>query len=160
LVHSPERGVDTRFAERVQLDLLKAGVTCVIERLSAAALVRAERSGDFDLLLDAVTLEGMPRGDSIDRVLALGSISSWFGKPEDWLDPAELAKISALEEPSRILTIASLEARMKQQLGLLPIAARTPPVFVRRALVGVRSSGSGLIQLEDTTLGGLAAERE
>jgi MarR-like DNA-binding transcriptional regulator SgrR of sgrS sRNA len=153
LLCSPERGVDARFAERVQLDLLKAGVTAVIERVGAEALQRARASGDFDLLLDTLVLEGQPKGDAADRLHTLWSVAAHFGRAKELLEPGELAAFGASSEAARARALGPIEARFERAAGLLAIAARAPTSLVRRSLAGVRADRSGALVLEDAYLG-------
>ncbi|MEQ8274498.1 MAG: ABC transporter substrate-binding protein [Deltaproteobacteria bacterium] len=135
-----------RFAERVQLDLLRAGITVRIERVSPERLEARRRGQDFELLIDtlAPVVPASPR--PVDDLHALWSIASMFAQPQ-LVRAADVERFERSGRPAEV--VAALEASFRRSLGLVPIARRAPSVASTDTLHGVTSRPSGAMDLSD-----------
>ncbi len=135
-----------RFAERVQLDLLRAGITVRIERVSPERLEARRRGQDFELLIDtlAPVVPQSPR--PADDLHALWSVAAMFAQPQLVL-AADVERFERSSRPAEV--VAELEARFRRSLGLVPIARRTPSVARTDTLHAVTSRPSGAMDLSD-----------
>jgi peptide/nickel transport system substrate-binding protein len=151
LLVAKEARAGHRFAERVQLDLHRAGVIAVIERRSADELEKLRMSGDYELMLD-VTLPGAPlTARAIDRLHALLSIGASYGRP-DFVSPDRLARFFLAREEQKAALLEQIEAELKRSVGLVPLASRTPAISSGTDLMNVAIAPDGSIDLADVFL--------
>ncbi len=151
LLVAKEARAGHRFAERVQLDLHRAGVIVTIERRSTEELERARMSGDYELMID-VTLPDAPRTSRpIDRLHGLLSIGASYGRP-GFADPELLRRFFAAKEEQREAVLRQIDRALRTSVGLVPLASRTPSIAVREDLMGVAITPSGAIDLADVFL--------
>jgi MarR-like DNA-binding transcriptional regulator SgrR of sgrS sRNA len=154
LLVAKEARAGQRFAERVQLDLHRAGVIVKIERVSAEAIEKARKSGDYQLLLDVALPDGPNTERSIDRLHALLSIASSYGRADFAGDPVQRFFIA--KEELRGPLLIEIEAALRSEVGLVPLAWRAPAIFARDDLGNLTITADGSIDLADVFLKGTA----
>jgi ABC-type transport system substrate-binding protein len=148
---SKEARAGQRFAERVQLDLHRAGITTVIERVAPEDLERRRRSRDYELMLD-VALPDLPADPlPIDRFHGLLSIASSYGRP-DFIDAADTERFVTADRAAQDALLPSIETLLRARVGLLPIAARTLDVSVQPTIDGVEIDATGALELDDAVV--------
>ncbi|MFO0724612.1 MAG: ABC transporter substrate-binding protein [Myxococcota bacterium] len=140
---------ERRFAERIQLDLLRAGITVVLETLSPAAIAERRKSGDFELMLDRALLEGGPRADSAQELEALLSMAGSLGILPEVVGRDELARIETADEPERRRRVAVLDRRLRDEAWIVPLVERTPLAIAWNTLIGAQRLPSGAVRLDD-----------
>ncbi len=142
LLVASDRPPGLRFAERLQLDLHRAGISAVIEQVDAPELDRRRRSGDYELILDTVPLEAAPVRDPTDSAHRLAALAATWGAPTV-VGPSELAAMTTGRGSQRRRSIRRMEREVRRRTGLIPIAVVRSPVWQKAALTGVRLSGDG-----------------
>lgn len=152
LLVAPERAPGLRFAERVQLDLLRAGVRTTIERVTPEQLDERRTRGDYELLLDTTLLDPAPVRDAADRLHRLLAVASVWSDPSEVLSSAELLAFGRLDEPARRARADALEQAYRQHHGLVPVAVRPRTVWVRREVQDVTLDATGIVRLEQAFL--------
>jgi ABC-type transport system substrate-binding protein len=137
-----------RVAERVQLDLLRAGITVIIEKVPFSVIENRRRDRRYDLMVDTVYADGQPGGVSFDRLHALLSLAAMRGAP-NVLSEAELTSFLRRSEEGRRLELPALEKEIRLRAGIVPIAARAPVIGVQKTLLGWKLTPLGTIELAD-----------
>jgi MarR-like DNA-binding transcriptional regulator SgrR of sgrS sRNA len=150
---------DRRFAERIQLDLLQAGVTATLETVDDRTLARARRSADVELALDGLLFEGSPHTDATQALFVLMATASATGC-EHVLSEPELAAFAAEDEPARLRRVAALDRRLRDEAWLVPIAERAPRARPGSGLMDTRVAPSGALALDDAWSARLLPVRE
>jgi MarR-like DNA-binding transcriptional regulator SgrR of sgrS sRNA len=150
---------DRRFAERIQLDLLQAGVTATLETVDDRTLARARRSADVELALDGLLFEGSPHTDATQALFVLMATASATGC-EHVLSEPELAAFAAEDEPARLRRVAALDRRLRDEAWLVPIAERAPRARPGSGLIDTRVTPSGAVALDDAWSARLLPVRE
>ena len=140
-----------RFAERVQLDLLRAGVTVVIRRIPAARLEARRRSRDYELMLDVVLPDSPSGFVPVDQLHGLLSIASSYGRT-GFLSADTIHTFVQADHPAQVEMLTVVDAKLRTEVGLLPIAAREPAVSVQRTLPGLMVDPLGAVDLADVYL--------
>ncbi len=153
-----DRAPGLRFAERVQLDLLRAGVRARIERVAPEAIAEARVRGDHELLLDLLPLPAAPVGDAVDQLHRLLAIASRLGAPSEAVSAEALVAFAADDEAGRLRRLAALEAGLRARAHVVPIAVRAEPVWIGEELQGATIGPDGALHLEDAHLGWGAGE--
>ena len=144
LLVAPERPPGLRFAERVQLDLHRAGVSVFIEQVRGAELDALRRSGDFELILDAAPLAPMPVGDATDRLHRLAAMAAWWGAATK-LTAEHLRDLSTGGDRHRLRRIDAVERTLRRQIGVIPIAVQRAAVWTKGPIAGdTTTSDSGI----------------
>lgn len=150
---------DRRFAERIQLDLLRAGVTATIETVDDGTLARARPTGDVELALDCFVFEGGAAHDTTHALFALMALASATGA-EHVISESELAAFANEDAPARARRVAALDRRLRDEAWIIPVAQRIPRARAGSGLVGARSSATGAMRLEDAWSSRLLPSRE
>jgi MarR-like DNA-binding transcriptional regulator SgrR of sgrS sRNA len=142
-------GVDRRFAERVQLDLLRAGLSATIELVEDEVLDARRKSGDFELMIDRFLLEGEPKLDATHHLGSLLAFAAARGVISSVISSAELTRFSSASEEDKTRFIRELDQRIRDEAHVVAIAHRVPEAWIDRRLVGAHRAPSGAILLED-----------
>lgn len=137
-----------RVADRLQLDLLHAGITVIIEKVTAGDLEARRRDRRYALMVDTVYADGLPGGSPIDRLHALLSIAAQRGLPNA-LSSDELAAFLRANDDTRKSELVTLERELRLRAGVVPIASRIPLVAVNKSLEDWSLSELGIIELSD-----------
>lgn len=137
-----------RVAERVQLDLLRAGITVIIEKVPIATLESRRKDRRYDLMIDTIYADGQPGGSSIDRLHALLSVAAMRGVPTA-IGETELSAFLRRSEEGRRGELTTLEKEIRLRAGIVPIAARAPVIGVQKTLLRWRQAPLGTIELAD-----------
>ncbi|MCC7383663.1 MAG: hypothetical protein IT384_17615 [Deltaproteobacteria bacterium] len=157
LLLADQSGPERRFAERLQLDLLRAGVTATLKLLDDRELRRRQRSGDFDLLLGRFFLEGEVRDDALHHLHGLLAFAASLGRGATAVSAEELARFGAptpaQEEELRRLVL-SIDRRLRDDALVVPLVHQLPSAYVGGAVIGVEADARGAVLLEN----GLEAE--
>lgn len=127
-----------RLADRIQLDLLRAGISVRIERIAASRLEARKRAGDYDLLLDTLTSGAPATKHPADRLHALLSIAASIYRL-DAIDPTTLS-LDRLDEA---------EAAVRTSLGIVPIARRRAAVAPAPDFDDTQIDPAGALRLAD-----------
>jgi ABC-type oligopeptide transport system substrate-binding subunit len=147
LLVSKDDRVLHRIAERVQLDLLRAGVTVVIDRIPPNVLDARRRDRRYDLLL-GVSYPAWPGGARpIDRFHALLSMIAWASPPSSAITSSEYAAFVRASDPDKAALLVDLERALRTRTGLVPIAARRPSLAVRTDLKSTQLRSFGRLDL-------------
>jgi len=156
----PERlAPDRRFAERVQLDLLRAGVTATIETVKDETLATARRSADVELALDCFVFEGDIADDAAHGLFAVMALAAATGG-EGVVSEQDLAAFAGEDEPARQRRVAGLDRRLRDEAWIVPIAERSPRARIGTGLAGAVMSPTGAVHLEDAWSARLLPARE
>ncbi len=139
---------DRRFAERVQLDLLRAGVTATIETVDDAALTRARAAGEGELSLDCFVFEGGAARDPTQALFALMALASASGA-EHVISERELSAFAAEDLPARARRVSALDRRLRDEAWIVPIAQRLPRARIGSGLIDASTSATGAVRLEE-----------
>jgi ABC-type transport system substrate-binding protein len=123
-----------RIAERVQLDLLRAGVTVTIDWVSASTIELRRKDKRYDLMLDSLYPDWPGGSLPADRFHALLSLVAATGALYSAISPEELTAFARASDPERRRLIAELEPQLRVRAGIVPIAVRLPAVAVRADL--------------------------
>lgn len=137
-----------QFAKRVQLDLLRAGITATLERRPPAAWSRHLRAPERDLVLAHVLPDAPPGSGPEDRLHTLLSLAAGLGQPEAVTD-ADLRRFGALAPEARAAHLDELEARVRSRLGLVVIGHRPMTRARRGAFTGLRLDPFGAHDVAD-----------
>ncbi len=135
-----------RFAERVQFELLRAGITARLERVTPERLESRRRSQDFELLIDTLTTPIPESPYPADALHALWSFASAMGRP-DVIRAADVERFERAQVPEEV--VEALEPVFREALRIVPIARRTPSIARTDDLRGVTSRPSGAMDLAD-----------
>lgn len=135
-----------RFAERVQLELLRAGITARLERVSPERLESRRRSRDFELMIDTLATSIPQSPYPADALHALWSFASAMGRPEV-IRAADVERFENAKVPEEV--VEALEATFRDELRLVPIARRTPSIATTETLEGMTTRPSGAMDLAD-----------
>lgn len=152
LLVAKEARAGQRFAERVQLDLHRAGVTAVIDRVSSETLERRRRSRDYELMLDVVLPDGPGGTDPVDRLHGLLSIGASYGRA-DFVSAETLERFFSGDRKLQERLLPEIEQTLRAE-GVLPIAARPPAVSVLADLRRLDVRPAGALDLADVFLYG------
>jgi hypothetical protein len=146
----PRRGpADRRFAERVQLDLVRASIAATLQPIDEAELAARRSSRDYELLLDRWVIEG--RGpEPIDRLAQLAAFAAAHGRVELLIGAERWAAFARGSPAERQRLLGEIERRVQEEGAILPLASRTPVVWASPSLVGVELGAGGEVHLEDT----------
>lgn len=142
-----------RVADRLQLDLLHAGITVIIEKVPAGILEARRRDRRYDLMVDTVYADGQPGGAAIDRFHALLSIAAQRGLPTA-LAADELSAFLRAGDDARKSELIALEREVRLRAGVVPIAARIPLIAVNKSLEDWSLSELGIIELSGAYFSG------
>lgn len=140
---------ERRFAERVQLDLLRAGITVVIETLAPSAIAERRRSGDYELMLDRVLLEGGPRPDAAQELGSVLNLASALGILAEVASRDEMARLETADEPERRRRVAVLDRRLRDEAWIVPLVERTPLAITGASLIGAVKLPTGAVRLDE-----------
>lgn len=135
-----------RFAERLQLDLLRAGITVRIERLAPERLEARRRAGEYELLLDSLVSGVAPSARPSATLHTLWSYASAMGRP-DAIDPRDAERVDLADDAAK--TLGEIEAAMRARLGLVPIARRVAAIALDETLEDAHLLPTGAIDLAD-----------
>lgn len=152
LIASKEDHAARRIAERVQLDLLRAGVTVVIEWVPPRTLDARRRDRRYDLMLDSMYPEWPGGPLAIDRFHELLSLTAPAGLPDSIISAEELGAFVRASEAERLATLGDLERTLRVRAGLIPIAAQVPVIAVRSDLHDFVLAPFGQLELADAFL--------
>lgn len=142
--------VSRRLAERVQLDLLRVGVSVVIERVPHPMIEARKKDRQYELLIDTIFADGPPSARPIDRLHALLSIAADFGMLGEIALDEEIISFTIADDPTRSEKLSALESHVRRRCGLIPIAARTPSVAIPKVLADLRVTPFGALDVSDT----------
>lgn len=147
LLVAKEARAGQRFAERVQLDLHRAGVTAVIDRVSSDVLERRRRSRDYELMIDVVLPDAPGGTDPVDQLHGLLSIGASYGRT-DFVSAETLKRFVRGSRKMQKRLLPEIE-RMLRAGGVLPIAIRAPAVSVLADLRRLQVGPAGVLELAD-----------
>lgn len=150
---------DRRFAERIQLDLLRAGVTATIETVDDATSASTRATADVELALDCFVFEGGSALDPSHGLFALMALASATGA-EHVIAESELAAYAAEDTPARARRVAALDRRLRDEAWIVPIAERLPRARAGSGLIDAAPSATGALRLEDAWSSRLLPVRE
>lgn len=149
LLVSRDDTVLRRVAERVQLDLLRAGVTAIIQKVPPRTLAARRKDQRFDLMVDTFFPDGPPGDLAADRFHALLSIAAASGSIASSLTADEISSFVRAPEEQRRSLLVALERAVRIRAGIIPIAVRTPMIAVRTDLVHYTVTPFGRIDFAD-----------
>lgn len=150
LVVSQTDRLGWQFAKRLQLDLLRGGLSATLRRVDAEDLTRRFVDPGGALVLAAVLPDAPQTDRPEDGLQALLSIAAASGAPRV-VSEAELSVFFAADEGERARLLDELEARVRARLGLVPIALRPPGLSLRANVDGLRLDAQGALHFEDAT---------
>lgn len=134
--------VPLRFLERLQLDLLRRGLTVTLAR----------EPGDARALgLEWEIVWAGPDADPIDRLSQLVAVARRHGRPLP-LSPEQAATFISATRDARATQVEALEQALRRSAGLVPIAARRIAVGLRPDLLGVRTPLQDALHFPDAQL--------
>lgn len=136
------------FAQRVQLDLLRVGVSVTLERVDGDELQAKLQSPGADIVLGALLSDAPHTDDPIDGLHALLSMSASLGAP-DTITEAELRAFLLADTASRQARLPQLEQALRDRLGLVVIAVRAPGLMVKDDLSGWSIDSRGAVRLDE-----------
>lgn len=146
LLLSKESIVGHRFADRVQLKLLRAGIKVIIERLSPARLRERRLSRKYELMISEV-LPDAPRSDRpVDDLHALLSFAASLGGVNVVAADARSLLAAPQLDP---VTVQAFERRLRARLGVLPMAEIAAAYRKPRAGFLVPHLHDGTLDLEN-----------
>ncbi|MBK6684106.1 MAG: hypothetical protein IPG45_06495 [Deltaproteobacteria bacterium] len=131
--------VPLRFLERLQLDLLRRGITVTLQR---------EDGPPGGLLLDWEPCWAGPEADPIDRLSSLLSVSRRHGREPPFTKEVLTNFLGATKNQQQIL-LESMERDLRRNTGLIPIAVRRAAVGIRADLLGVESGSQASLHFAD-----------
>ncbi len=152
LLVSSERGPSRRFTERVQLDLLRAGVSAAIQLATEEELRSRRLSGDYALMIDLVLLERPPLGDAADHLHQLLSVAARHGLAAEAVPASELSAFARADEAGRRARLEALDRSVRASAALIPIATEPQPAWQSASLVRAVVAPGGALRLEDAHL--------
>lgn len=157
LIVSKSGPLGTRFQERLQLDLLKAGVSARIERVSPDRIRTLRSTRDFDLLLDVLYLGPVPPearpNDRLHYLMALAAHNR--DGLLDLFPSGTLGALSSRREARAAL--AGIERRVRERLGIIPIAMLQSSAKLSGPVRGTACTSKGGVRLDDAHLDSGAA---
>lgn len=140
-----DAAVPLRFLERLQLDLLRRGITVTLQR---------EDGPPGGLLLDWEPCWAGPEADPIDRLSSLVAMSRRHGQELPFTKAALAIFFGASKDDQRSM-VERLEGELRRNAGLIPIAVRRSAVGIRGDLLGVESSSQAALHFADAHFGEL-----
>lgn len=137
------------FAKRVQLDLLRVGITATLERVDGPTLDARLRAPGLDIVLAGLLEDAPSTATHADALHRLLSIASAVGSP-DAVPAEELGVFLAADPQTQLLLLPEIEARLRERLGIVPIAIRAPGLMVQVPFQGWYVDSRGALMLEDS----------
>lgn len=124
-----------RFAERVQFELVKKGLTVKIDSFPTTEFQQRVASGEFDFALRNISLSQVSRSSAsskLHRLLEVASENNVFKEVSNSKQMSAFAR-ARREEQSSLL--AKLEKDLRESARFIVIAKQTPLVIKRNAIL-------------------------
>ncbi|MBK8012538.1 MAG: hypothetical protein IPK13_14395 [Deltaproteobacteria bacterium] len=143
-----------RLAERVQLDLIRAGISAKITRISREEATQRRRQRNYDFLLDTLYSAAPSEAPMAIRFHGLWQVAVAQGCP-DAIDDASLRAFDEATEAQRAVLVGALDERIREACRIIPIATSPPGIFIRSDVSPISVDGGGRIAFANATSLGL-----
>ncbi len=151
LIVSQTDRVGWPFAKRVQLDLLRAGISATLERVDGSTLDARLKAPGQDIVIGSLLRDAPETGSPEDKLHGLLSMASALGEAEA-IPPEELGVLLAADAQSQPSLLSEIEARLRQRLGIVVIATRPPGLMMQVPLLNWRVDTRGALVVDDARL--------
>ncbi|MCB9655836.1 MAG: hypothetical protein H6729_17050 [Deltaproteobacteria bacterium] len=142
-----------RLAERVQLDLVRAGISAKITRISRDEARARRRQRNFDLLLDTDYSTSSSEAPMVIRFHGLLQLAVSHGCP-DAVDDASIRAFDQATEAQRAVLVGEIDQRIRETCRMIAIATSSPGIFIRSDVTPTTVDGGGRIAFENVTTAG------
>jgi MarR-like DNA-binding transcriptional regulator SgrR of sgrS sRNA len=147
LSYLEEEGPGRRLIERLQLDLLRLGVSARLDPLDLAAFESRRKSRDFDLLVEPVTLEGSEAEVSVHEFHRILALAAHFGVSSRVLAPGDLSRFATSDGATRAQHLVQAERELLKSARIVPLVRRDLEIRVTPDLEGVHMRSFGFPEL-------------
>lgn len=150
LSYLEEEGPGRRMIERLQLDLLRLGVSARLDPLDLARFTEKQRSRSFDLLVEPITLEGSIAPLEVHELHRLLALAAHYGVLPRVLAAADLARFASSPPHLRAEQLEATERELLRAARIVPLVRRELETRVSRELEGLRMRSFGVPDLGST----------
>lgn len=147
LSYLEEEGPGRRLIERLQLDLLRLGVSARLEPLDLATFEARRRSRSFDLMVEPITLEGSIADPLVHEFHRLLALAAHYAVLHRVVAAGDLSRFAAAPPLERARLLEALEREILRAARIVPLVKRDLETRVAPELEGVRVRSFGLPEL-------------
>jgi len=153
LVVSRKDRTSWQFAQRLQLDLLRSGISATLRRVDGDTLKARQKAPGEGIVLASLLPDAPQTEAPSDALHTLLSIAAAHGEA-NLLSPQDLLHFFGASAEDRATQLPALEARVRGALGLVVIAVRAPGLMLQTPAHGIVIDARGALRLEDTFVEG------
>ena len=152
LLLATESAPSLRFAERVQFDLLRAGVSVKIERLPSDHIAKRKQSGAYDFILESITLMPTTLQDEVSVFHKLIEFAARLAVLESVITPKQMSAFSLAPTDVRLKLLSEIDNKIRESAGIIPIAERDARIWVSKRLHYIPSDAERRLPFENLEL--------
>lgn len=153
LVVSRKDRASWQFAQRLQLNLLRSGISATLRRVDGDTLKARLKSPGEGIILASLLPDAPQTEAPSDALHTLLSIAAAQDQA-NLLSPQDLLRFFTASPEGRADQLPVLEARIRDALGLVVIALRAPGLMLQTPARGIVIDGRGALRLEDAFVEG------
>ncbi|MEE2902361.1 MAG: ABC transporter substrate-binding protein [Myxococcota bacterium] len=124
-----------RFAERVQFELVKKGLTVKIKSLPTSEFQQKVTSGEFDFALRNISLSQASQSFASSKLHRLLEVASDYGVFKEIFNAKQMSAFAMARREEQSSLLAKLEKDLRESARLVVIAKQVPLVIQRKAIL-------------------------